>query len=108
MIAYEDDSIERYMKFYHLVSWGVAGAIVAVLVASRHVWFDSLNSNDNNGGGDDDDICNDKHLSEYGLVRFLFFIPLVFSWLYSIFPYFHFSFLLLCSLFISILFCILF
>jgi len=75
VINYEDESLDRYFKFYNMVSWGVPFVIVLALVM-RHVWFEAL--------------C-DISLGEYSIVRILFFTPLMLAWLYNMYAFFKVS-----------------
>jgi len=76
VINYEDDTIDRYFKYYNLVSWGVPLAIVLAMVL-RHVWFNA--------------ICDPKIAGEYFIVRILFFTPLMVAWLYNMYAFFKVS-----------------
>jgi len=72
VISYEDDNIDRFFKYYNIISWGVPSVIVVILVL-RHVWFNVL--------------CESTTLGEFGIVRISFFIPLAVSWIYNVFSF---------------------
>lgn len=76
VINYEDDTAERYLKFYHMIAWGVPTAIVIALVL-RHVWFNAE--------------CDPTHFGEYSIVRILFFTPLMLAWLFNVYAFFKVS-----------------
>lgn len=76
VINYEDETIDRYFKFYNLISWGVPFLIVLALVL-RHVWFNAL--------------CDPTKMGEYSIVRILFFIPLMLAWLLNMYAFFKVS-----------------
>jgi len=73
VIKYEQEDVERFFKFYNLLSWGAPSIIVLVLVL-RHVWWNA-------------DCAAVPNLNEYLIVRILFFVPLLLSWIFNIYAF---------------------